>query len=67
MGQRRLGKRTWWGRLGIDVRPRRGVRRPTEDEALSRILRDEKRAARAARQQAWTKGQRGKRAGEEEG
>jgi len=50
----------WLERLGIDVRPRRRVRRPTEEEALRRILIDEKRVARAARQQAWVKEQRGK-------
>lgn len=43
-------------------RTKRGVRRPTEDLALGRIIRDEKRAARVARRQAWAEEQgRGKR------
>ena len=66
MGQRRRGKRRWPESLGINVRPTRRVRRPTEHTALGRILRDEKRAARAARQQAWAKGQRGEQSKQEE-
>jgi len=39
-------------------RTKRGVRRPTEDLALSRVRQDEKRAARARRRQAWAEEQR---------
>jgi len=67
MGHRHLRDARLFEWLGINIRPKRTVRRPTEDVALRRILRDEKRAARAARQQAWAKGQRGEHSREEEG
>ncbi len=67
MAHRRLGNRRWFERLGINVRRRRRARRPTEEEALRRILIDEKRVARAARQEARVKAQRGKHSRHEEG
>jgi len=61
MSRHRKQRVRWIRWLGLEsAMDRRGVRRPTEDLALGRIQRHEKRAARAARDRAWAKEQRPK-------